>query len=55
MLFFGVEELGVQMEEPFSILPLEDLTDRVVREMLLMIRAETTKDDPKIGEDAIQL
>ena len=24
MLFFGIEELGVQIEEPFSILPLED-------------------------------
>ena len=25
--FFGIEELAVQLEEPFSILPLQNMTD----------------------------
>jgi predicted membrane chloride channel (bestrophin family) len=36
IFFFGIEELAVQLEEPFSILPLRNLCDgvRVVTEDL---------------------
>jgi predicted membrane chloride channel (bestrophin family) len=27
---FGIEELAIQLEEPFSILPLQDLCDGVL-------------------------
>ena len=28
--FFGIEELAVQLEEPFSILPMKALTDGIL-------------------------
>ena len=27
--FFGIDELAIQLEEPFSILPLQNKTDRI--------------------------
>lgn len=38
MLFFGIEELGVQIEEPFSILPLEDFVAAVESAGMLAAR-----------------
>eukprot|EP00960_Hanusia_phi_P039737 754016-Hanusia_phi.AAC.2 len=52
VFFFGIEELGVQIEEPFSILPLENYVEcieRNVRQLLLFDRRELS--DPEIGED----
>ena len=39
MLFFGIEELGVQIEEPFSILPLEDFVAAIELAGMLAARA----------------
>ncbi|EKX50160.1 hypothetical protein GUITHDRAFT_157312 [Guillardia theta CCMP2712] len=44
VFFFGIEELGVQIEEPFSILPLEDYVDCIER--------NEKPSDPVVGEDA---
>ena len=30
IFLFGIEELGVQLEEPFSIMPVEDIGDSLV-------------------------
>ena len=48
LFFFGVEELGLQIEEPFSILPLEHVAaaiERAARQMLqFMIAAQGAGD-----------
>mmetsp|Transcript_31062 Transcript_31062/g.40020 ORF Transcript_31062/g.40020 Transcript_31062/m.40020 type:complete len:86 (+) Transcript_31062:812-1069(+) len=31
MFFYGIEELGIQIEEPFSILPMEAMSDGIER------------------------
>lgn len=34
VLFAGIEEIGVQIEEPFKLLPLEDIVHDIEREVL---------------------
>ena len=56
LFFFGVEELGLQIEEPFSILPLEHVAaaiERAARQMLAHERRSPA--DPAVGRDALDL
>jgi putative membrane protein len=56
LFFFGVEELGLQIEEPFSILPLEFLAARIECVALQMLAHERRfLTDPYIGKDAVDL
>ena len=53
LLLFGVEELGLHIDEPFSILPLEHLADRVARSARQMLAYErSSPGDPAVGPDA---
>jgi len=53
VFFFGIEELGVQIEEPFSILPLEDYVDCIERNVRQLLSYDQEKpSDPVVGEDA---
>ena len=53
VFFFGIEELGVQIEEPFSILPLEDYVDCIERNVRQLLSHDQEKpSDPVVGEDA---
>jgi putative membrane protein len=38
--FMGIEEIGVQIEEPFSILALEAICDSVQSNCIAMVQAE---------------
>ena len=59
MLFFGIEELGVQIEEPFSILPLEDYVANVETAASQMLAQESQCDvqggELVIGADAVPM
>ena len=56
LFFFGVEELGLQIEEPFSILPLEHVASRIERVALQMLAHERRfLSDPAVGADAADL
>jgi predicted membrane chloride channel (bestrophin family) len=56
LFFFGVEELGLQIEEPFSILPLEFVVGRIERTAKQMLFHERCfVADPSIGPDAEDL
>ena len=54
IFFFGIEELGVQLEEPFTIMPLEHMLGGVEANILQMLQYElNTPEDPVIGDDAV--
>jgi hypothetical protein len=62
MLFFGIEELGVQIEEPFSILPLEDYVASIELAASQMLANEATDELEdgcvpalEIGDDAVPM
>ena len=38
--FFGIEELGVQLEEPFSVMPLENTMECIEDNIWEMVEAE---------------
>jgi ion channel-forming bestrophin family protein len=40
LFLFGIEEIGVQLEEPFSVLPIEDMVRRVEEDTLQMLAHE---------------
>ena len=43
IFLFGIEELGIQIEEPFGILPLEALCDGSIEGVVMDMRASYTK------------
>ena len=43
VFLFGIEELGIQIEEPFGILPLEALCDGSIEGVVMDMRASYTK------------
>ena len=40
LFLFGIEEIGVQLEEPFSVLPIEDMVRRVEEDVRQMMAHE---------------
>lgn len=51
----GIEELGVQITEPFSVLPLENMCDGIENSCFEMVRrnTKTALEGPKYaGDDA---
>ena len=44
LFLFGIEELGVQIEEPFGLLPLESLCDNSIEAVVADMRASYDKD-----------
>jgi len=55
IFFFGIEELGVQLEEPFSLFALEDITSEIEQRLGAMLRYDVEVEDPLIGGDAKSL
>jgi predicted membrane chloride channel (bestrophin family) len=54
IFFFGIEELGVQLEEPFSIMPLEDIVECAESDILQLLTFEKENTvDPMIGSDIL--
>ena len=45
LFLFGIEEIGVQLEEPFSVLPIEDMVRRVEEDVRQMFRYELAFSD----------
>eukprot|EP00293_Proteomonas_sulcata_P010793 CAMPEP_0184307058 /NCGR_PEP_ID=MMETSP1049-20130417/15897_1 /TAXON_ID=77928 /ORGANISM="Proteomonas sulcata, Strain CCMP704" /LENGTH=254 /DNA_ID=CAMNT_0026619453 /DNA_START=180 /DNA_END=944 /DNA_ORIENTATION=+ len=56
VFFFGIEELGIQIEEPFSILPLETFCASVKASVVEMLNRESSEVKlPGIGPDAEEM
>merc|ERR1719258_727591 len=43
IFFFGIEELGIQIEEPFGILPLESLCDTSIETVVMDMQSSYKK------------
>ena len=43
IFLFGIEELGIQIEEPFGILPLEALCDGAIETVVADMKASCDK------------
>jgi len=55
VFFFGIDELGIQIEEPLSIIPLEGMCDGIrIACMEMVAREQHDSGLQPIGEDAKQ-
>jgi len=58
VFLFGIEELGIQIEEPYTILPMDSMCDSMQATLAELVRIEATTEEseydylPPIGEDA---